>query len=94
MENTPLTYKGKPLVRCGSELYYGNPNDSHVVHMQILSTKQSNGEEIADKVHVRLLVNDSRPMSARTVKEGDRIGLFTALDIGAVWLERTLSGKA
>ena len=22
-----LTYKGKPLVRCGRTLYYGNPED-------------------------------------------------------------------
>ena len=27
MENSYLTYKGRPLVRCGNEMYYGSMSD-------------------------------------------------------------------
>ena len=38
MENM-LEYKGKPLVRSGNTLYYGNPAESCVAMLKILSTK-------------------------------------------------------
>ena len=33
------TYKGKPLVRCGDEIYYGSMEDKYVIRMQIKSKK-------------------------------------------------------
>ena len=33
-----LNYKGKPLVRCGSTLYYGDMADQYVAHIQIKTT--------------------------------------------------------
>ena len=35
----PLTYKGRPLVRCKNEIYYGSLEDPFVVFLQILTTK-------------------------------------------------------
>lgn len=91
MDKTPLSYKGKPLVRCNNEIYYGDPKESHVIFMQILSTKQEGDNEVADKVHVSLLSNDaSLTPRARIVKESEKNGLFAALDIGAIWLERAI----
>ena len=29
-----LLYKGKPLVRCGNVLYYGNMTDKYVIKME------------------------------------------------------------
>ncbi len=89
-----LTYKGRPLVRCGNEIYYGNPGDSHVVFIQILSSEEKDGVQVANKVHVQLLSNDaSLGPAARIIKQGDRTGLYAALDIGYIWLERALSEK-
>ena len=89
-----LTYKGRPLVRCGNELYYGNPGDSHVVFVQILGTEEKDGVQVANKVHVQLLSNDPALSPAdRIQKQGDRPGLYAALDIGYIWLERALAGK-
>ena len=32
MAFTPqLTYKGRPLVRCGNDIYYGNMKDPYIV---------------------------------------------------------------
>ena len=53
MAYTPkLTYKGRPLVRCGNDIYYGSMKDPFVVYLQVLSTKKENGVDVADKVHI------------------------------------------
>lgn len=90
----PLTYKGRPLVRCNNELYYGKPEDDFVVFIQILSTHEKDGVAVADKVHVTLLSNDpSLSPAARTIKQSDKTGLYSALDIGDIWLKGAESGK-
>ncbi len=64
MAYTPkLTYKGRPLVRCGNDIYYGSMKDPFVVYLQVLSTKKENGVDVADKVHIVLLSTDeSKPL--------------------------------
>ena len=46
---------------------------------------------MADKVLVQLLSTDSelRPRE-RIIKKSEKIGLYNAMDIGAIWLERAL----
>ena len=85
------TYKGKPLVRCGDELYYGSMDEKFVIRMQIKSKKGVNGEEIADKVAIQLLATDP-DLSPRKqlVKSSEKNGLYVALDIADVWLSRAL----
>lgn len=94
MADTPLTYKGRPLLRCNNEIYYGSPSDDYVVFMQILSFVEQNGEQVADKVNVKLLSNDpALTPRARIIKESEKTGLYGALDIGSIWLERALAEK-
>ena len=85
------TYKGKPLVRCGDELYYGSMDEKFVIRMQIKSKKEVNGAEIADKVAIQLLATDP-DLSPRKqlVKSSEKNGLYVALDIAEVWLDRAL----
>ena len=85
------TYKGKPLVRCGDELYYGSMADRFVIRMQIKSKKKVGDIEIADKVVIQLLCTDPN-LSPRKqlVKSSEKNGLYVALDIAEVWLERAL----
>lgn len=85
------TYKGKPLVRCGDELYYGSMGDRFVIRMQIKSKKEVNGLQVADKVTIQLLCTDP-DLSPRKqlVKSSEKSGLYLALDIADVWLERAL----
>ncbi len=86
-----LTYKGKPLVRSGNTIYYGDLAEKCVVMLQILSTKTVNGQEIADRVSVQLLSTDEElRMKDRILKKSEKSGLYSALDVGAVWLERSL----
>ena len=84
-------YKGKPLVRCGNTIYYGDLSEKCVVMMQVLTTKTVNGQEVADKISVQLLSTDEElRMKDRILKKSEKQGLYTALDVGAVWLERSL----
>ena len=85
----PLTYKGRPLVRCKNQLYYGSMTDPYVVFMQILTTKEEGGVTVADRVHLSLLSTDaSKPIMQRMIKQSDKNGLFNALDISSIWLDR------
>lgn len=85
------TYKGKPLVRCGDELYYGSMEDRFVIRMQIKTKKEVNGLQVADKVAIQLLCTDP-DLSPRKqlVKASEKNGLYLALDIADIWLERAL----
>ncbi len=86
-----LTYKEKPLVRKGKEIYYGDMSEKYVVRFEILSAKKDGKLEIADKVLVQLLdSNTEKPMKERIVKESTKDNLFSALDLGLTWLERYL----
>ena len=90
-DNAFLMYKGKPLVRQGNTLYYGMMNEPFVVMLQILSMKEQNGVQVAYKVSIQLISTDEtmRPKD-RIAKRSEKNGLFDALDIGAIWLERAI----
>ena len=91
-----LTYKGHPLMRKDKMIYYGSMADSHIVMLQILETKkQENSDiEIATRVSVQLQLTDPSVKSRdRVVKKSEKNGLYVALDVGSVWLERALAGK-
>lgn len=93
-ENKILTYKGHPLMRKDNLIYYGSMADSHIVMLQILETKAKGDLEIATKVSVQLQLTDPAAKSRdRIVKKSEKAGLYTALDVGCVWLERALAGK-
>ncbi len=89
-----LTYKGKPLVRKGNTLYYGNMYDPYVIMLTIKSSQKVADMDIADKVTVQLLNTDPTVNPAEMVlKKSEKNGLYPALDIGSTWLERALAEK-
>ena len=94
-DNTPfLMYKGRPLVRSGNTLYYGSMAEKYVIVMQILSTKDENDMKMAEKIQVQLMLTDPEVrMKDRIVKKSEKIGLYNAMDIGSIWLERALNEK-
>ena len=89
MAYTPkLTYKGRPLVRCGNDIYYGSMSDPYIVYLQVLSNRTENGVEIADKVHLVLLsTDDSKPLPERIVRQANKVGLYNALSFGDMMLQ-------
>ena len=86
-----LTYKGKPLVRKGNEIYYGDMSEKFVILFKIQTTKKVGNIEVADKILVQLMDTDNDvDITKRIVKKSEKNGLYNALDIGYIWLERAL----
>ena len=92
MAFTPkLTYKGRPLVRCGNDIYYGSMTEPYIVYLQVLNTKKENGADVADKVHIILLsTDDTKPLPERIVRQANKVGLFNALSFGDIMLRGQL----
>ena len=93
-ENAILMYKGHPLMRKDNMIYYGSMADSHIVMLQILESKKVGDSDVASKVSIQLQLTDPNARSRdRVVKKSEKDGLYTALDLGHIWLERALAGK-
>jgi len=88
-------YKGHPLVRCGDTIYYGSLADSFVVMMKIVSTKKIGEMEAADKVNVWLMSTDDDASPLERIQQRcERRGLYNAINIASIWLERALKKAA
>ncbi len=89
-----LMYKGYPLVRKGSELYYGYMADPYVIWIQILAVRDVDNIKTASKVRViQMSTETSDPMKAFVKNTEKECGLYEALDIANVWLEKALAVK-
>ena len=82
-------YRGRPLVRSGHTIYYGDPGQDYVVLMNIVSTVKDGDEELANKIVVQCMATDPtiNPKD-RIVKRAEREGLYPALQIASIWLDR------
>ncbi len=93
-KNDFLTYKGKPLVRSGNTIYYGDMNDDYVIMMRILSSKEFGDTDLASKVSVQLVNTDPNvSIKEKIVKTSEKKGLYAAMDIADIWLTRALNSK-
>ena len=81
-----LIYKGKPLLRRGNLIYYGNPDDKYIISLTIQETTKLIDLDIATSVVVQLQTNDV-PGQEKVIKKAERDGLYAALDLGQFWLE-------
>lgn len=83
-----LTYNGKPLVRCGNQIYYGNPDDKYVVIFRLEDQEPLQDLQIAKRVVIELKTNEGA--QSRLIRQAEREGLYKAFDIGMFWLEQAL----
>lgn len=87
-------YKGHPLQRKDNIIYYGSFADKYIIMMQVLETKKVKDLDVASKVSVQLQLTDpSIKSSDRVVKKSEKDGLYAALDVAVVWLERALAAR-
>ena len=86
-----LMYKGKPLVRENNRICYGDMSDKYYLSMLILTNKTVGAVEVPDNILVQVLTTGENP---KIMKQGNKIGLYDAFDIGTVWLERALQDSA
>lgn len=83
-----LEYKGKPLVREGNTICYGDMNDKFVLLLEIMNYKKEGDVELPDTIFIQVLSTDG---SQQIYKQGQKNGLYDAFDIGLVWLDRALN---
>ena len=89
-----LVYKGHPLRRKDNILYYGSMSDKYIIMMQILETKKVEDMDVATKVSVQLQLTDASIKSRdRIVKKAEKDGLYSAMDVAVVWLDRALASR-
>lgn len=87
-----LTYKGRPLRRKDSLIYYGSMADKYIIMLQILDNKKVDDLDVATKVAIQLQRTDPDLKSRdRVVKKSEKGSLYAAMDVAAVWLERALA---
>ena len=83
-----LEYKGKPLVREGNTICYGDMTEKCILVLEIMSYKEVEGNSVPDKILIQVL--DSKD-STKIIKQGEKSGLYDAFSIGLIWLERALA---
>ncbi|MBP3919108.1 MAG: hypothetical protein J6I50_08060 [Clostridia bacterium] len=82
-----ITYQGKPLIRQDNAYVWGDMKDRAVLFLLVLNNKTVNGHEVPDNILIQVLSTDE---SHTCLKQGQKSGLFDALDIGTVWLKKEL----
>ena len=83
-----LEYKGKPLVREGNTICYGDMSEKCILILEIMSYKEMDGNQLPDKIFIQII--DSKDPN-KVIKQGQKNGLYDAFSIGLVWLERALA---
>ena len=83
-----LKYKGKPLIRRGNMVYYGNPQDKYMIVMIITSTTKKKDLDVTTGVTIQLMLNDGK--KERMIKQAERTGMYAAIDIAEYWLNDAL----
>ena len=93
-QSIPLTYKGHPLRRKYSLIYYGSRAEKYIIMLQVLDQKKDQDLDMATRVSVQLQLTDPDLKSRdRVVKKTEKDSLYAAMDVASVWLDRALSGK-
>lgn len=83
------TYKDYPIVRNGNQIYYGYMSDPYVIWITITGTKEVSGEKVASKVTiVQMDTKEVDPMKAFVKNAKRECGLYEALDVAKVWLDK------
>ena len=82
-----LEYKGRPLVRQGNDIYYGDLSDKYHIYMMIMQSKapeKGNIESVPGTIMVQLLEKGAKSPEKQAISRG----LADALETADAWLER------
>lgn len=85
-QQSVFTYKGKPMVRRGDTIYYGDLKEKYIIIFTIKSKKKIGELEVADNVTIDLCTNRGTGKE-KIIKKATRESLFEAIDIAEFWLE-------
>lgn len=86
-----LMYKGKPLIRCGDRIYYGNLQDKYILALDITESEDVKDAKRSTKVKIQLMDNSGELGKGQVFRKAERDNLYKAIDIGEWWLHDALS---
>ncbi len=86
-----LEYKGKPLVREGDTVCYGDMSDKYILILEIMSYKKTEKGDLPDQIFIQVVESQNQ---ANIVKQGSKSGLYEAFNLGLIWLEHELKKAA
>ncbi len=79
-----LEYKGRPLVRQGEDIFYGDMSEKFYIYMMIMTEKDSTAGPIPDKIMVQLCDSTTKLPSNQKIV----VGFKEAFEFADAWLER------
>ncbi len=82
-----LEYRGKPLVREGDTICYGDMNEKCILILEIISYKETDGKRLPDKIMIQVI--DSKDPN-HIIRQGSYSGLHDAFTMGQIWLDQAL----
>ena len=82
-----LEYKGKPLVREGDTICYGDMEDKCILILEIMSNKKTTEGDVPEKILIQVVDPKNQ---ANIMRQGSKDGLYEAFNLGLVWLEHEL----
>lgn len=81
-------------MRSGNTIFYGKPENKHIIMIKILESKELSDLRAATKLNIELQLNDPDiNASDRVLKTAQRTNLYDALDIASIWLARAGQNK-
>jgi len=80
VEGKYLEYKGKPLVREGHTICYGDMNEKCYLLLEIMSYK----DNLPDMILIQVV--DSKDPN-KILRQGQKNGLYEAFNLGVIWLD-------
>ncbi len=84
-----LTYKERPLVRCGDEIYYGNMTDKYIILFKILGYKEVDGQKVPSKIQIQMQYTDPDIKGkGKIVRISEKDSMAIAMELASVWLDR------
>ena len=82
-----LEYRGKPLVREGDTICYGDMNEKCILILEIISYKEVAVKKLPAKIMIQVI--DSKDPNKIT-RQGSYSGLHDAFTMGEIWLDQAL----
>lgn len=94
MENKFLVYRGRPLVRCKDQIFYGDPSKSQIILIHV-DSESTSSPSVPDKLSIGLF-NSLAAFKGhifKPLKYSVKNSLFESLDLASAWLDRVESSQ-
>ena len=82
-----LEFRGKPLVREGNTVCYGDMEDKCILILEIMSYKKTEQGDLPDKILIQVI--DPKDPN-KILRQGSKDGLYEAFNLGLIWLDHEL----